>query len=188
MFDFNPRPLAGATRYSDFRRQCDPISIHAPLRGRPSAHCAMVPNSLFQSTPPCGGDRKRLACWMMIQHFNPRPLAGATCPLPGQGQRRCDFNPRPLAGATSPLLPTSSSRPYFNPRPLAGATKWYLWDGQKYIISIHAPLRGRPQKPAKRRRKRRFQSTPPCGGDADRDASWLLRWISIHAPLRGRRG
>ena len=34
-FDFNPRPLAGATQDELLEEVKRPISIHAPLRGRP---------------------------------------------------------------------------------------------------------------------------------------------------------
>ena len=121
--DFNPRPLAGATW-----RQCGGvlpiiISIHAPLRGR--RHLGQCPNYswIFQSTPPCGGDRFGKWRGQDDPDFNPRPLAGATnffdglrhldeisihAPLRGRlpsqiGVGCCsDFNPRPLAGATPP--------------------------------------------------------------------------------------
>ena len=125
---FNPRPLAGATELPGAVDQLWAISIHAPLRGRPgdfwmtadeaaiSIHAPLrgrlhfsglpaLPVSQFQSTPPCGGDELSVKLLSERQHFNPRPLAGATrrpCfrlpPLP-------DFNPRPLAGATE--MPTT---------------------------------------------------------------------------------
>ena len=53
----------------------------------------------------------------------------------------------------------------FNPRPLAGAT-----DLKKVLAWVHC----------------QFQSTPPCGGDIERQEVRQGRLISIHAPLRGR--
>ena len=75
---FNPRPLAGATGHNTWTKFENPISIHAPLRGRPveglfsivllaiSIHAPLrgrlnrrlkkCLKFIFQSTPPCGGD------------------------------------------------------------------------------------------------------------------------------------
>ena len=80
--------------------------------------------------------------------------------------------------------------------------------GEPGVISIHAPLRGRPNCGITAHPSNLFQSTPPCGGDsmgspsvpadadfnprplagatADADVVDCLRGISIHAPLRGR--
>ena len=76
---FNPRPLAGATWTCLHKWQAAQISIHAPLRGRhrqldfrfrprdfnprPLAGATQAKEMTwtiqeFQSTPPCGGDRK----------------------------------------------------------------------------------------------------------------------------------
>ena len=77
------------------------ISIHAPLRGRPALRSIASNIHIFQSTPPCGGDRHgRQSQAGCSHHFNPRPLAGATGTLQYYGAGRTDFNPRPLAGAT----------------------------------------------------------------------------------------
>ena len=120
-YDFNPRPLAGATRESHKagkggRFQSTPprggdieitagddsitISIHAPSRGRRVGDCLHhhftfisihAPSrgrqltsdfwpvrSLFQSTPPRGGDASTRWTPSSMPDFNPRPLAGAT--------------------------------------------------------------------------------------------------------------
>ena len=58
--NFNPRPLAGATRL-EFKGYPDP--------------------SRFQSTPPCGGDHRNSFETIRGPDFNPRPLAGATLKL-----------------------------------------------------------------------------------------------------------
>ena len=58
--DFNPRPLAGATGVRPIYRFRCRISIHAPLRGRLRRISYLsCSGSLFQSTPPCGGDLRR---------------------------------------------------------------------------------------------------------------------------------
>ena len=54
------------------------ISIHAPSRGRQLTSDFWPVRSLFQSTPPRGGDIESGFDWPDNIHFNPRPLAGAT--------------------------------------------------------------------------------------------------------------
>ena len=76
--DFNPRPLAGATRLRVLRCLSDCYFNPRPLAGATRGVATYGLSYLFQSTPPCGGD------WVYI-FYNPNP---------------CDFNPRPLAGAT----------------------------------------------------------------------------------------
>ena len=55
---------------------------------------------------------------------------------------------------------------YFNPRPHAGATAKIDRDETALLISIHAPMRGRPYV---------------------ENLKKALAEISIHAPMRGRR-
>ena len=97
----------------------------------------------------------------------------------------------------------------FNPRPLAGATGRARMTADRRVISIHAPLRGRPNhtpylvkslyfnpRPLAGATKdleafaewAKFQSTPPCGGDIYAIKYMRCEIISIHAPLRGRPG
>ena len=76
-----------------------------------------------------------------------------------------DFNPRSLAGATFPRINCYSVHPNFNPRSLAGATDRSHVYKTTFNISIHAPLRERPQ---------------PSLADQ------TYAEISIHAPLRER--
>ena len=54
--NFNPRPLAGATVIHQIIHIVNPISIHAPLRGRHAKAKKAYDELEFQSTPPCGGD------------------------------------------------------------------------------------------------------------------------------------
>ena len=114
------------------------------MRGRRLLVIARLTHVLFQSTPPCGGDRKTYKIGPKLGYFNPRPHAGATpCPkgqnyrsdisihAPMRGRRRrtgCvfgirpDFNPRPHAGATQFFGQRRRDGGNFNPRPHAGAT------------------------------------------------------------------
>ena len=141
---FNPRSLAGATSSNIYAVEYDIISIHAPLRERPSPPYAIfttlkisihaplrerhfaLRSSLafkaFQSTLPCGSDN-------IIFIYHNRLIISIHAPL---RERRGElpmlkellhFNPRSLAGATSePRFMAFSAEVYFNPRSLAGAT------------------------------------------------------------------
>ena len=53
-------------------------------------------------------------------------------------------------------------------------------------ISIHAPSRGRLFCPLMIYHRKRFQSTPPHGGDETLFVMIVTMLISIHAPSRGR--
>ena len=140
--DFNPRPLAGATIDKRCYGTADQISIHAPLRGRPTAKSPL---------------------WS-IRHFNPRPLAGATwwqlctaTPLAFQSTPPCggdlvsrasmsaapNFNPRPLAGATGIVSQGGTFYNIFQSTPPCGGDATKNQKRRAQTISIHAPLRGR---------------------------------------------
>ena len=163
--DFNPRPLAGATRFSPCFDVRQVISIHAPLRGRPNFPRSRFALGVFQSTPPCGGDqitysRQKMSCisihaplrgrrtvqniGYLYQHISIHaPLRGRlkTYPIP-QYRGKISIH-APLRGRQSPDR--------YNPKSSA--------------ISIHAPLRGRPSGAFRHGASEQFQSTPPCGGD-----------------------
>ena len=142
------------------------ISIHAPLRGRPSINVDPFVSVCISIHAPLRGRPAVYTClpWCRI-YFNPRPLAGATLPFPGWCRHWTDFNPRPLAGATKKLPHLVRDR----------------------RISIHAPLRGRPSK--KKRLKfnpRYFNPRPLAGATGVIQRVRPYAHISIHAPLRGR--
>ena len=141
-FNFNPRPLAGAT----------------------GKHPDKALTYEFQSTPPCGGDLYKEPVEMPAYHFNPRPLAGATPPACIPTYLNQDFNPRPLAGATlvfvilpipvlisihAPLrgrhlLERRAKRDaLFQSTPPCGGDFISAGIIASPLISIHAPLRGR---------------------------------------------
>ena len=185
--DFNPRPLAGATREMIGRMLTDQFQSTPPCGG----DSVMLPGGSsdfqFQSTPPCGGDKARIKKWRLPKYFNPRPLAGATT----------------STKETCLILMTFQSTPPCGGDDLIGAQG--VSPGP---ISIHAPLRGRQGDGRLAQPHVQFQSTPPCGGDtsstgkgpgftdfnprplAGATTSMTLPcfWIriSIHAPLRGR--
>ena len=139
--DFNPRPLAGATKLESMGGRQTAISIHAPLRGRHSLSAQPKQKQSFQSTPPCGGDAYLL-------RTGGAPAISIHAPLRGRhkikaGVLTADISIHaPLRGRPL-MLELENFMEYFNPRPLAGATDGRIWGGRSGNISIHAPLRGR---------------------------------------------
>ena len=120
--DFNPRPLAGATGENILGRERPPISIHAPSRGRLHLLLSFRRNGQFQSTPPCGGDRDAGPVGWYRSNFNPRPIAGATCPFLILSAIRSIFQSTPPRGGDVRVQYLDRSQHDFNPRPLAGET------------------------------------------------------------------
>ena len=124
--NFNPRPLAGATCYKRIALAAiqisihaplrgrlvasmssafmDRISIHAPLRGRPYLSDSTERKLRFQSTPPCGGDRKWTCTRSTWRNFNPRPLAGATMRCANATSRKRISIHAPLRGRLGGVL------------------------------------------------------------------------------------
>ena len=49
---FNPRPREGATDQEEAADTIRIVSIHAPVKGRPSKEQLKMQLQLFQSTPP----------------------------------------------------------------------------------------------------------------------------------------
>ena len=117
----------------------------------------------FQSTLPCGSDASPSFRARSMGYFNPRSLAGATRENPlaiilllFQSTLPCGSDSLQAMGYTM--------RPHFNPRSLAGATVMADIKARR-IISIHAPLRERPNSSSKAAAWLLFQSTLPCGSD-----------------------
>ena len=118
------------------------------------------------------------------------------------------FNPRPREGATSEsgegTLPIVS----FNPRPREGATPTLKCLRISAMVSIHAPVKGRPTTCQEGPRARGFNPRPregathsstfsspisDCFNPRPREGATLLRMVaitcmgvSIHAPVKGR--
>ena len=143
---------------------------------------------------------------MWLLDFNPRPLAGATTGkvnkelfliisihAPIRGRRRCtdsrrestDFNPRPHTGATTLSFIFCTTRK-FQSTPPYGGDRCDRPGDPAAGISIHAPIRGRPDTGVMLVSENPFQSTPPYGGDRRLFVCPADFVISIHAPIRGR--
>ena len=150
--DFNPRSLTGATLEAkkEYLKNC--ISIHAPLRERPSNRLVRQGTAQFQSTLPYGSDP------LPAQYYMPTPEISIHAPLrerhftsitarefilfqstlpygsdptqPFHNSFYRYFNPRSLTGATASLSNRINIHHYFNPRSLTGATN--LQKGQKH--------------------------------------------------------
>ena len=161
---FNPRPLAGATGSVPAPCGHSPISIHAPLRGRPICFATVAKDMVFQSTPPCGGDAASCACLAASWDFNPRPLAGATDVAIDVVVFNGISIHAPLRGRHSTLVALMISLPFQSTPPCGGDVIFRAFRGNIHI-SIHAPLRGRPAVSYAVVPFGLFQSTPPCGGD-----------------------
>ena len=140
---FNPRPREGATGHIHDRFVHLLVSIHAPVKGR----------RRLSRGPPHAAPVSIHA-----------PVKGRRFPCTGFLSVVC-FNPRPREGATQPLHPAISARASFNPRPREGANSGPFVVFPLGMVSIHAPVKGRPHQP-----------TP---GDN------TLK-VSIHAPVKGR--
>ena len=149
-----------------------------------------------------------ICSFWMAAYFNPRPLAGATIII-----YQCDedtgFQSTPPRGGDDSPGKVLHKSFHFNPRPLAGATTPASGQRKSFLISIHAPSRGRPELCRYSISSKTFQSTPPRGGDevplapcridcdfnprplaGATDLEGVLDCdltISIHAPSRGRR-
>ena len=186
---FNPRPHTGATAVLPLTHENTLYFNPRPHTGATCRSCTLcVPEAIFQSTPPYGGDAADNTHTDTTPNFNPRPHTGATgtackadtyvgisihAPIRGRLEALGDkdasqeFQSTPPYGGDLRTARTHEPWPDFNPRPHTGATRdrQGLDGGRK--ISIHAPIRGRPATSA---------------------ASALAHLISIHAPIRGRLG
>ena len=161
--------------------------IHSPLRGVTWVLCDNGTYVVFQSTPPCGGDKEQMLSGPDGLDFNPRPHAGATpSKMPNLKEVQISIH-APLRGRCIRSGCCAMASGYFNPRPHAGATcRPFLFfhigpisihapmRGRRatdtemfctYTISIHAPMRGRRLLNIHFLNCTLFQSTPPCGGD-----------------------
>ena len=153
----------------------------------------IVKSSLFQSTPPRGGDRRFRIGYGALQCFNPRPREGATTNAqpcqqsycvsihaPARGRpifpvvpmTRIPFQSTPPRGGDHCPVPHQEQHHGFNPRPREGATGQRRAMMGQFEVSIHAPARGRRFPPRLRRTHTCFNPRPREGatGRAERFA------------------
>ena len=155
-----------------------PISIHAPLRGRPSASYSQSPQRAISIHAPLRG-----------RHDVPtnQECLGILKPHPNTTRQKSNHKnlTRMPCGGDPRKMGLSASGADFNPRPLAGATNPHEVGNLTYLISIHAPLRGRPGLRPAQGGGGIFQSTPPCGGDASRTCTGTTASDFNPRPLAG---
>ena len=156
---FNPRPCEGATIGMTPLGAAAMVSIHAPVKGRLSRLHQHRPKMSFNPRP-CEG-----ATWINSLY----PVAGAVsihAPVKGRRWQRgqplanARFNPRPCEGATARAGQICRRWRSFNPRPCEGATRVGWYAHQRYLVSIHAPVKGRRFHFNQLEVGRLFQSTP----------------------------
>ncbi len=124
------------------------------------------PRPRFQSTPPRRGDETRSRARVRGPRFQSTPPRRGDVRSLEADDRKAPFQstpPRRGDRQTNVVSPRKSS---FNPRPREGAT---LWGGElnpRYVVSIHAPAKGRLYSPVASNPCFSFQSTPPRRGDS----------------------
>ena len=111
----------GATTFADFDFFPIVISIHAPVWGRLLSKISDICISIFQSTPPYGGDLEAHEETVGAEDFNPRPRMGATAEH-GNNHRVIQFQSTPPYGGDDKTYYGVGYQQDFNPRPRMGAT------------------------------------------------------------------
>ena len=148
---FNPRPREGATAVIESRRDlASTVSIHAPAKGAtPSGRRRAVDVTEFQSTPPRRGDAAAAHAGRRADRgFNPRPREGAT--VDRQQVYHVDtsrFQSTPprrgdVGAESRRIIPD-----WFQSTPPRRGDRAQSSDlsEQIYMVSIHAPAKGRPR-------------------------------------------
>ncbi len=163
---FNPRPRAGANIRNVEVAKVLKVSIHAPARGRTDTAERATGDTMFQSTPPRGGEHSALTRAAWGRCFNPRPRAGANARPLTASLRHGLFQSTPPRGGE----PNSRRGRVTNPAvsihaPARGRTDRGYGRARHLRVSIHAPARGRTAGSTPKRSNGRFQSTPPRGGE-----------------------
>ena len=169
---FNPRPLAGATSLGQVHHLDVAISIHAPLRGRLVWNLVAVLVYEISIHAPLRGRLLPFHHLRAVPDFNPRPLAGATSPSMFSVYTILNFNPRPLAGATTSPQ-TKVKVMIFQSTPPCGGDGLLAGLSSYIMISIHAPLRGRPLYQGRPCRLHNFNPRPLAG--ATRNKKWKVQ-------------
>ena len=189
-----------------------PVSTHAPARGRPCGLCWMVSRTLFQLTPPRGGDRGEKSRRWPRQRFQLTPPRGGDVKDRRGKAVMAWFQLTPPRGGDKVLSDLRRRDiPFQLTPPRGGDTFSQNFEKNFKGVSTHAPARGRrricgprsalipgfnsrPREGATPRSEpcpstsSRFNSRPREGATIlDTDPSRRSR-VSTHAPARGRPG
>ena len=141
------------------------ISIHAPLRERLLLLLLVSITLVFQSTLPCGSDFKLGFITINGAISIHAPLRERPASIIALIISSLNFNPRSLAGATSSKVFSCYCQVRFQSTLPCGSDLGLIHQIVDVKISIHAPLRERPQQPLTPHSLLLFQSTLPCGSD-----------------------
>ena len=214
---FNPRPRVGANGAGGFAvRGVLPVSIHAPVWGRTFSASVLTTSPLeFQSTPPCGGERRLSHRSSRRRTFQSTPPCGSELDRRPSERSECEVSIHapvwgrtlyaanvawknalvsihaPVWGRTAyPWSPAQWTKG-FNPRPRVGANAYRsLAVRHSHAVSIHAPVWGRTVGPDVVVHPCQVSIHAPVWGRTtvtfDDTAAWT--GVSIHAPVWGRTG
>ena len=162
------------------------ISIHAPSRERRQLFNSVKLAGIISIHAPSRERRRRGKMLWTTSDFNPRSLTGATLVTDDVLDKIQKFQSTLPHGSDTHARRPADRAGYFNPRSLTGATHYKLFKCWIISISIHAPLRERPQLESEKKNALLFQSTLPYGSDGYIKHLASIIDISIHAPLRER--
>ena len=164
--DFNPRSHERSDPASEYRKNYDKISIHAPTRGATTSRVMLSLTLVFQSTLP----REERPFFIFLIKLSlsisiHAPTRGATF------RTLADIGHLTLFQSTLPREERHS---------------WHISPLNPVLISIHAPTRGATFGGISCNKTVQFQSTLPREERLATPSSILaLVDISIHAPTRG---
>ena len=182
-------PLRGATQIVCVYCGATDISIHAPLAG-----CDELPAKTdgaridFNPRTPCGVRQARTSpCRCRPSFQSTHPLRGATKSRRNHPQHYTFQSTHPLRGATFSASSCDRMARFQSTHPLRGATNMLTVASGYSMVSIHAPLAGCDQLPARMgQHDRRFNPRTPCGVRLSPvlQAAYHSAFQSTH-PLRG---
>ena len=141
---------------------------------------------LFQSTRPCGARHQLSLSVYFDLRFNPRARVGRDGVSTGKSTQTKRFNPRARVGRdlSSPSVFLCNSVSIH--APVWGATVITIQTWFESGVSIHAPVWGATINAVATYRRKKFQSTRPCGARRS-NVPGVGRGsgVSIHAPVWG---
>ena len=182
--DFNPRPIRGRRHSNTANFQIN-ISIHAPIRGRLRIFGMQQKDSIFQSTPPHGGDSVKPSSFRRMAIFQSTPPHGGDKETGTVYLVWSKFQSTPPRGGDSCLMALPPPLRRFQSTPPRGGDSAYADSLCNIPISIHAPSRGRLELQRLHSREAGFQSTPPRGGDSMCALVWSFNRHFNPRPLAG---
>ncbi len=160
--DFNPRPIRGRRHSNTANFQIN-ISIHAPIRGRLRIFGMQQKDSIFQSTPPHGGDSVKPSSFRRMAIFQSTPPHGGDKETGTVYLVWSKFQSTPPRGGDRPEnLPAVSGKISIH-APSRGRRMGADLRMPPDAISIHAPSRGRPVPGLYPRRCCHFNPRPLAG-------------------------